>query len=88
PPPAGSRRAMRPEMAGPVDDHSQAIVDRLTAAAKERDLTTPALALAWVLAQPGVRPIVGASRAAHLDAVAEALTVGLSDDEIRTIGQV
>jgi aryl-alcohol dehydrogenase-like predicted oxidoreductase len=32
-----------------------------------------------------VRPIVGASRAAHLDAVEEALTVGLSDDEIRTI---
>lgn len=88
PPPAGSRRAMRPEMAGPVDDNSQAIVDRLTAAAKERDLTTPALALAWVLARPGVRPIVGASRAAHLDAVAEALTVRLSDDETRTIGHV
>ena len=79
---------MRPEMAGPVDERSQAIIDRLTAAAKERDLTTPALALAWVLAQPGVRPIVGASKAAHLDAVAEALTVSLSDDEVLMIGHV
>jgi aryl-alcohol dehydrogenase-like predicted oxidoreductase len=88
PPPAGSRRALRPEMAGPVDEHSQAVVDLLTAAAEERNLTTAALCLAWVLAQPGVRPIVGASRASHVDVVAEALAVNLSDDEIRTIGRV
>ncbi|MGI9621917.1 MAG: aldo/keto reductase [Acidimicrobiales bacterium] len=71
------------EAAGPVDERTHGVVDGLTATAAERQVTPTALAHTWVMAQPGVRPIVGPSEAAHLDAVAEALTVTLTEGEIQ-----
>ena len=44
------------------------------------------IALAWVLAQPGVTsPIVGASRLEHLDDAVAALDIPLSDEERRLL---
>jgi aryl-alcohol dehydrogenase-like predicted oxidoreductase len=40
-----------------------------------------ALALAWVLAQPDVSPIVGVSSPAQLDTVAQALALDLTPDD-------
>ncbi len=82
-PPAGSRMATRP---GPYErfrtEPTFASLDRFGAAASERGVSPSGLALAWVLAQPGVTAaIVGPRRPKHLDAVAEALELDLSAEE-------
>ena len=48
---------------------------------------TPAqIALAWLLRQPGVTaPIVGASKLDHLEQAVAALSVTLSDEEVRRL---
>lgn len=62
-------------------DH--AVVDMVGAVAAERDLPRAQIALAWLLAKPGVTaPIIGATKTAHLDDAIAALSVTLSDDEI------
>ena len=44
------------------------------------------VALAWMLAQPGVTaPIVGASKLEHLDQAVAALDLALTDDERRRL---
>jgi aryl-alcohol dehydrogenase-like predicted oxidoreductase len=50
------------------------VVDRLTEIAKKRGVQNSQVALAWILAKPGVSaPIIGASKMAHLDQAIEAL---------------
>lgn len=62
-------------------DH--AIVDMVGTVAAERGLPRAQIALAWLLAKPGVTaPIIGATKTAHLDDAIAALSVKLSDDEI------
>jgi aryl-alcohol dehydrogenase-like predicted oxidoreductase len=62
-------------------DH--AVVDMVGAVAAERNLPRAQIALAWLLAKPGVTaPIIGATKTAHLDDAIAALSVKLSDDEI------
>ncbi len=59
------------------------VVAAVAAVAQERGVPRAQVALAWVLAKPEVAaPIVGASRAAHLDDAVAALALGLSDAEI------
>jgi aryl-alcohol dehydrogenase-like predicted oxidoreductase len=59
------------------------VIDAVEQVAKARDLPMAQVALAWVLAKPGVSaPIVGASRPHHLDDAIAALNVTLSEDEI------
>jgi aryl-alcohol dehydrogenase-like predicted oxidoreductase len=82
-PPPRSRMAMRPE---PYEhlrtERTFAALDALAAAAAGRGIGTAALAVAWVLAQPGVTAtIVGPRRPEHLGVVAEALELRLSGDE-------
>lgn len=44
------------------------------------------VALAWLLARPEVTaPIVGASKAAHLDDAVAAVDLALSDDEVERL---
>ena len=51
--------------------------------ARARGVSRAQVALAWVLAKPAVSaPIVGASKAAHLDEAIAALDLVLSDEEI------
>ncbi|HVU74228.1 MAG TPA: aldo/keto reductase [Mycobacteriales bacterium] len=88
-PPAGSRLALRPDAAAVLTDD---LHDRLTALAEraaDLGVSSAALSLAWVLAQPNIRPIVGLRTPAHLDAVTDALRLQLTpaqaDDLARTV---
>lgn len=80
PPPAGSRLALRPDAAAGLTPDVHRRLDVLSTEAASLGVSPAGLALAWVLAQPGVRPVVGASRPAHLDALAEALALHLTAD--------
>ena len=63
-----------------------AVADRLAEVAKARGVPQMQMALAWVLAKPGITaPIVGASKTSHLDDAIAALSVKLSDDEIKQL---
>jgi aryl-alcohol dehydrogenase-like predicted oxidoreductase len=64
-------------------DADARVVEAVAAIAAERGVPRAQIALAWVLAKPEVSaPIVGASKAAHLDDAVAALEIVLSDDEI------
>ena len=80
PPPAGSRMTTRP---GPyLHLDSEAVyrgLDDLAAAAAERGVDMPTLALAWLLADPHVTAIVvGPRRPEHLEPACAALDVELT----------
>ncbi len=66
-----------------AEDSDRAIVGAVGQIARERGVPMAQVALAWVLAQPGVTaPIVGASKPHHLEDAVAALDLALSDDEI------
>jgi len=79
-PPAGSRMALRPEpYAGYASDRVYDALEALERAARERGVSTVALALAWALSQPELTGvIVGPDHAGQLAAASEALDVHLS----------
>jgi aryl-alcohol dehydrogenase (NADP+) len=60
------------------------IADRTVELAGRRGLKPTQIALAWLLAQPGVTaPIIGASRLPHLDEALAAIDVRLDAEELR-----
>jgi aryl-alcohol dehydrogenase-like predicted oxidoreductase len=62
------------------------VVEAVAAVAAERGVPRAQIALAWVLAKPAVSaPIVGASKAGHLDDAIAALDIVLSDSEIERL---
>jgi aryl-alcohol dehydrogenase (NADP+) len=62
------------------------VADRVVEVAGERGVKPTQVALAWLLAQPGVTaPIVGASKLEHLDQAVAALDLALTDDERRRL---
>ncbi len=66
----------------PLGDKTYALVDELELVAKAHDSTVAAVALAWVLAQPGVTStIIGARRLAQLEENVKALDVRLTEEE-------
>jgi aryl-alcohol dehydrogenase (NADP+) len=70
------------------DEADLAVIDRVSEVAARRGVSNAQVALAWVLAQPGVTaPIVGASKAAHLDDAIKALSLKLDDDELKALGE-
>lgn len=84
----GSRRA------GTVRSHSpmardrfrrqadEAVIDAVASVARERGVRAAEVAMAWLLAQPGVTaPIVGATKASHLEDPVKAVGVQLSAEE-------
>jgi 1-deoxyxylulose-5-phosphate synthase len=59
------------------------VVDRVGEVAKERGVSNAQVALAWLLHKPGVTaPIVGATKAEHLDDALAAEQLSLTDAEI------
>lgn len=84
-PPPGSRMALRPEFGARLDRRRHAAIDALAALAADKAVSLAALALAWVLAQPGVRPVVGVSKPQHLDALAAALDMQLDRGDVEGI---
>ena len=66
---------------GQEGDHR--IVDAVGRVAEDRGVSRAQVALAWVLAQPGVTaPIVGATKPQHLDDAIAAVDLELSDEEL------
>jgi aryl-alcohol dehydrogenase (NADP+) len=58
------------------------VVDAVEKLAKARGVSMAEVALAWLLGTPGVAaPIVGATKAEHLDTALKSLSLTLSDDE-------
>ncbi len=96
---AGNRR---PEDFGDTiraktDDYAQrlyyqpsdfAVVNRLSEIAAKRGVPNAQLALAWILAQPGVTsPIIGASKMQHLDDAVAALSLKLDKSELKSLAE-
>jgi aryl-alcohol dehydrogenase-like predicted oxidoreductase len=64
-------------------DEDKAIVERVAEIASERGLSRAQVALAWMLAKPAVTsPIIGATKAEHLEDAITAVDVELSADEM------
>jgi 1-deoxyxylulose-5-phosphate synthase len=68
-------------------DHK--VVDRVGEIAEKRGVTRAAVALAWLLAKPGVTaPIVGATKPHHLEDAVAALNVELSAEEMTALEEL
>ena len=64
-------------------DADRKIVDVVAAIAADRGVPRAQIALAWVLAKPGITaPIIGATKLAHLDDAIAATRLTLTSDEI------
>jgi aryl-alcohol dehydrogenase (NADP+) len=62
------------------------VVQRVSEIAKKRAVPNAEVALAWILAQPGVTaPIIGASKTHHLEDAVSALKLKLTDEELRSL---
>jgi aryl-alcohol dehydrogenase (NADP+) len=84
----GTSRAKTDDFAKKLyyQDSDFAIVDRVTVIAQRRGVSNAQVALAWVLAQPGITaPIIGASKMHHLDDAVAALGLKLEDSEKREL---
>jgi len=90
PPPEGSRMAMRP---GPYEHlrrpETFTALDGLTEIAKGRGVDSATLAMAWLLAQPGVTAVVvGPRRPKHLEPALRALEQPLSAADAEEVGSL
>ncbi len=67
-------------------DSDRAIVERVAAIAKERGVPRAQIAMAWLLGKSAVTsPIIGASKAQHLEDAVAALEIRLSSEEIAAL---
>ena len=67
-------------------DADFAVADRTAALAARRGLKPTQIALAWMLSKPGITaPIIGASKAPHLDDAIAALDIRLEPNEIASL---
>jgi 1-deoxyxylulose-5-phosphate synthase len=81
-------RASSDELAAQMyyQDDDFAVVDAVSAIARGRGVPNAQVALAWLLAQPGVTaPIIGATKLAHLDDAVAALDLSLSAEELSAL---
>ncbi len=71
---------------GGTADSDHAVVDRLEEIAREKSMSMATLALAWMLSKPAITsPIIGASKAHHIEDAVRALAVLLTPDEIGSL---
>ena len=62
------------------------VVGAVKEVAKELDKTPAQIALAWILSVPGIdAPIVGATKIPHLEQLAAAVEIQLSDEQIERL---
>ena len=62
------------------------VVEGLTEIAQKRGVPNAQVALAWLLAKPGVTaPIIGATKMSHLDDAVAALSIKLTDEEMKAL---
>ncbi|KAF9161465.1 hypothetical protein DFQ26_004514 [Actinomortierella ambigua] len=68
----------------PVKDASEIIIDRVVEVAEKKGINPAQVALAWLLSKPYVTaPIVGIGKEEHLKDAVGALSVKLTEDEIK-----
>jgi aryl-alcohol dehydrogenase (NADP+) len=68
------------------EDSDFEVVRRVTGIAQRRGVSNAQVALAWVLSKPGITaPIIGATKMQHLEEAVAALTLKLTEDEIRAL---
>ncbi len=89
---AGSRRSgtvrsnsvmARERFNRPADE---AVIEAVASVARNRGIAPAEVAIAWLLAQPGVTaPIIGATKLAHLDDPLRALGTRLTPEEVATL---
>ncbi len=64
------------------------IVDRVTEIAQKHGVSNMQVALAWILAQPGITaPIIGSSKVEHLDDNFKALDLKLDANELKSLAE-
>jgi len=69
-----------------TEEADEKVVRALTALATKRGVAQASLALAWMLAKPGITaPIVGATKPNHLEDAVAALTVRLTQEEVASL---
>jgi len=69
-------------------DSDFAVVDRVSEIARKRGVSNMQVALAWVLAQPGITaPIIGASKMPHLQEAVAALELKLDESELKALAE-
>jgi aryl-alcohol dehydrogenase-like predicted oxidoreductase len=69
-----------------TEDADRKVVDRVGEVAAKREIPRAQVALAWLLAKPGVTaPIVGATKAHHLEDAVAALPIKLSTEEMAAL---
>jgi aryl-alcohol dehydrogenase-like predicted oxidoreductase len=68
------------------EERDRPVVDAAATVAKRHGVPPAQVALAWLLARPGVSaPIIGASKPGHLEDAVAALALKLSDDDLRAL---
>lgn len=89
-PPAGSRGAGSSRMAGYMaKERSWKVLETMEAIGKTHDASSSQVALAWVMAQPGITsPIIGPRSLDQLNDNLAAATLGLSSDDLDALSQV
>jgi len=69
-------------------DSDFCVVDRVTDIAARRGVSNAQVALAWILAQPGVTaPIIGASKMQHLEEAVASLEIKLDESELKILAE-
>jgi len=69
-----------------AEEADQAIIEAVNRIAKERGVPMAQIAMAWLLAKPGVTaPIVGASKLHHLEDAIAAVSLKLTESEISAL---
>jgi aryl-alcohol dehydrogenase (NADP+) len=67
-------------------DEDFVVADRVAEVAKERGVTGPQIALAWMLNKPHIHsPIIGATKMEHLDQAIAAIDIKLADEEVKKL---
>jgi aryl-alcohol dehydrogenase-like predicted oxidoreductase len=67
----------------------EAVIDAVAAVAKQRGVAPAEVAIAWLLAQPGVSaPIVGATKVSHLEDSVKAVGTRLTAEETTALESV
>ncbi|MEX3840599.1 aldo/keto reductase [Paraburkholderia sp. BR10882] len=67
-------------------DADKAIIDAVATIARAHDVPRAQVALAWLLHKPALTsPIIGASKPQHIEDAVAALSLKLSDEEIKTL---
>jgi aryl-alcohol dehydrogenase-like predicted oxidoreductase len=90
--PSGERNTTR-STSDPIADSlyadgDHAVVDSLAKVADARGVPMAQVALSWLMTRPGVTaPIIGASKASHLEDAVAAVELRLTDDEVAALEQ-